>query len=91
VFFVIRIATRQVEVAGIKHDPHGVWMEQIARTMTTSSGYISNDGGSEVTARGVCWNTTGTPTLADSCTSDGTGVGYYASTVTGLGGCDVIY
>ena len=34
VFFVIKIATRQVEVAGIKHEPHGVWMEQIARNLT---------------------------------------------------------
>jgi len=34
VFFVIKLATRQVEVAGIKHDPYGAWMEQIARNLT---------------------------------------------------------
>ena len=34
VFFVIKIATRQVAVAGIKHEPHGAWMEQIARNLT---------------------------------------------------------
>jgi transposase InsO family protein len=33
-FFVMKIATRQVKLAGIKHEPHGVWMEQIARNLT---------------------------------------------------------
>lgn len=60
-------------------------------TTASSGGYVSNDGGSAVTARGVCWSTTQNPTLDDSCSSDGTGVGFFSSTVTGLGGCGIVY
>lgn len=42
------------------------------------------DGGGTVSVRGVCWNTTGTPTTADSKTEDGTGDGAFTSTMTGL-------
>lgn len=34
VFFVIDLATRRVEIAGIRHEPHGQWMEQMARNLT---------------------------------------------------------
>jgi photosystem II stability/assembly factor-like uncharacterized protein len=32
----------------------------------------------------VCWNTTGSPTISDSKTTDGTGTGAFTSSVTGL-------
>ena len=60
-------------------------------TTASSGGYVSNDGGSEVTTRGVCWNTTGNPTTADTCSTDGTGLGFFTSDITGLGGCGVVY
>jgi hypothetical protein len=56
-----------------------------------SGGYVSNDGGSAITARGVCWSTAQNPTLADTCSSGGAGIGYFSATVTGLGGCGVVY
>lgn len=56
----------------------------ITSATATSGGTVTSDGGSTVTARGVCWNTTGTPTIADSKTADGTGVGDYTSSLTGL-------
>jgi len=31
VLFVIDLATRRVELAGIVHQPHGAWMQQVAR------------------------------------------------------------
>ena len=34
VLFVMRLATRQVQIAGIIPEPHGRWMEQIARNLT---------------------------------------------------------
>jgi len=34
VLFVIDIQTRKVNIAGISHQPHGRWMEQIARNLT---------------------------------------------------------
>ncbi|MBI5473844.1 MAG: T9SS type A sorting domain-containing protein [Ignavibacteriae bacterium] len=56
----------------------------ISATFATSGGNVSADGGGAVTARGVCWNTTGDPTISDSYTSDGTGNGVFTSSVTGL-------
>ena len=34
VFFVIDIQTRKVNIAGISDQPHGRWMEQLARNLT---------------------------------------------------------
>jgi putative transposase len=34
VFFVMDLATRRVQVAGIIHNPYGEWMEQVARNLT---------------------------------------------------------
>jgi hypothetical protein len=52
-------------------------------TATVTSEVVSENG-SEVTARGVCWNTTGNPTTANFKTEDGTGTGEFTSTLTGL-------
>ncbi len=60
-------------------------------TTASSGGYVSNDGGSAISDRGVCWSTAQNPTLADSCASGGAGIGYFSATVTGLGGCGVVY
>ncbi len=56
----------------------------IASTTFSSGGNVTNDGGAEVTARGVCWSTAQNPTIADSKTTDGTGSGIFTSSVTGL-------
>jgi len=56
----------------------------LASTTATSGGTISSDGGSTVTARGVCWATTQNPTTANSKTIDGTGPGTFTSNITGL-------
>lgn len=49
-----------------------------------SGGNITSDGGSPVTARGVCWNTSPNPTIANSKTIDGLGTGIFTSNLTGL-------
>lgn len=55
------------------------------QTSATSGGNISSDGGASVTARGVCWNASGNPTINnDDHTSDGTGTGSFTSSITGL-------
>ncbi|RLD49945.1 MAG: hypothetical protein DRI94_09990, partial [Bacteroidetes bacterium] len=41
--------------------------------------------------RGVCWNTTGTPTTSDSKTTDGSGTGVFTSSMTGLSGSTTYY
>jgi uncharacterized protein (TIGR02145 family) len=50
----------------------------------TSGGVITDDGGAEITARGVCWSTSAVPTIADSHTTDNKGAGSFASNITGL-------
>jgi len=56
----------------------------VTTTSAACGGAISTDGGAAVTARGVCWNTSANPTIANSKTSDGTGPGLYTSSITGL-------
>ena len=56
----------------------------ITTTGAVSGGNVTNNGGDEVTARGVCWGTTQNPTLGTSKTSDGKGNGTFASNITGL-------
>ena len=56
----------------------------IAATSATSGGNITSDGGSAVTSRGVCWNTSPNPTIANSKTTDGSGIGSFTSSITGL-------
>lgn len=47
-------------------------------------GNIIDDGGYEITARGVCWSTNQNPTIEGSHTSNGTGTGVFVSNITGL-------
>lgn len=57
----------------------------IAITTATSGGSISTDGGSAVTARGVCWSTSpGVIIALNTKTSDGTGAGSFTSNINGL-------
>ncbi len=58
----------------------------ITRNSAVDGGNITSDGGTPVTTSGVCWNTTGSPTTADSHTSSGTGIGSFTQTITGLQG-----
>jgi hypothetical protein len=56
----------------------------ISYNSASSGGNTISDGGSSITAKGVCWNTTGTPTIANSKTTDGTGTANFTSNLTGL-------
>ncbi len=66
-------------------------MTSIGTTNATGGGQVSSDGGDAVTNRGVCWNTTGIPTISDSRTSDGSGLGSFSSTLIGLSPGNVYY
>lgn len=59
-------------------------ISNIHAVSAASGGDITDEGYSPVTVRGVCWNTNGSPTIADNKTSDGTGTGSFASTLAGL-------
>jgi hypothetical protein len=49
----------------------------------TCGGEVTSDGNDTVT-RGVCWGGGEMPTLSDSYTTNGTGVGVFTSQITGL-------
>lgn len=56
----------------------------ITSTTATGGGTVIEEGGHMVTTRGSCWSTSPAPTLADSCTDNGSGVGDFISALTGL-------
>ena len=47
-------------------------------------GDITSNGGSAVTASGVCWGTSSNPVATGSHTTDGSALGVFASSLTGL-------
>ena len=57
---------------------------EIAITSAKTGGNVISDGGAEVTAKGVCWSTSQNPTLSDSFSTDGIGLGEYLSIINGL-------
>ncbi|PWD98780.1 Ig-like domain-containing protein [Marinilabilia rubra] len=64
------VATKNV--IGIKHNE------------ATCGGNVTNDGGGVITSRGVCWNKSGSPTINDSKTTSGSGLGDFTSTLSYL-------
>ncbi len=59
-------------------------VSNITATSASGGGYVSKDGGSAVTARGLCWSTAQQPKVTDSKSVDGKGMGSFTSTITGL-------
>ena len=59
-------------------------ISSITASTANSGGNISDDGGTPISARGICWATTATPTIANDKTTDGTGTGIFTSNITGL-------
>jgi len=59
-------------------------ISSISSTSATCGGNITNDGGAAITGRGVCWGTTSSPTVTNSKTTDGSGVGVFSSSLSGL-------
>src|SRR4030042_2583000 len=59
----------------------------LSSTAASTGGNVTSDGGSAMTARGVCWSLSSNPTTADSKTSYGSGPGSFVSSITGLTPC----
>jgi uncharacterized protein (TIGR02145 family) len=59
-------------------------ISSITYCSASSGGNVSGDGGAPVTERGVCWSTVSNPTIADSRSSDGAGLGTFTSPITNL-------
>ena len=56
----------------------------ITSTTAKCGGNVTNNGGHNVTARGICWNTMGSPDLTDQYTINGYGNGTFISNMTDL-------
>lgn len=56
----------------------------VTSTTATCGGNVVSDGDATVTARGVCWSTSQSPTVSDSHTTDGSGTGSFTSNISGL-------
>jgi pectin methylesterase-like acyl-CoA thioesterase len=56
-----------------------------------SGGNVTDWGGDTVKVRGICWNTTGTPTIEDSYTENGSGLGAFNSTMYPLSATTTYY
>jgi uncharacterized protein (TIGR02145 family) len=56
----------------------------ISTTTAICSGQVTGAGSSNVTSRGVCWSTSQNPTINDSHTTEGSGLGSFTSYIFGL-------
>jgi uncharacterized protein (TIGR02145 family)/uncharacterized repeat protein (TIGR02059 family) len=56
----------------------------ITGTTASGGGSIAVGGGASISERGVCWNTSPSPTIVNSKTIDGQGTGSFVSSLTGL-------
>ena len=70
-----------------KEDPPTVTtsaVSEVTINSATAGGSVTDDGGADITSRGVCWSSQQLPTTSDNMTNDGTGTGVYTSNITGL-------
>jgi hypothetical protein len=82
-------ATVTVNINDISGDEPAVSTQavtDISPTSTTGNGNITNLGDPNLTAYGVCWNTSGSPTTADNYTDEGisSSTGAFTSSITSL-------
>ena len=56
----------------------------IAETSALSGGTITNDGNASIISKGICWNMSPNPTIANFKTNDGYGASNYTSTLINL-------
>ena len=80
--------------ATVSYDPATLTTTSITTfdaTSATMGGEVTDNGCASVTERGVVYNTTGTPTTADSKVSIGTGLGTFSQSISGLSGNTTYY
>ena len=95
IYYVRAYATNEVGTSygnEIKFVTPSVSIPTVATSQTTnitynsltSGGTVISNGGAEITARGICWCICVQPTINDSYTTDGTGLGVYTSNLANL-------
>lgn len=68
-----------------------VEISSIGFNSATCSSNITSAGGQTILSKGVCWSTSETPTILDSKTEDGMGLGIFSSTLSELLGETLYY
>ena len=66
-------------------------VDNITMTTATVEGNVTNDGGSAVTERGICYSIYENPTLSDSIRRAGTGIGRFTCEMTNLTNATTYY
>ena len=61
-----------------------VGVTNVTTTTAKGRGKVLADGGAPVTERGICWGSSHNPTVANHCSSSGSGTGEYTVNMTGL-------
>jgi uncharacterized protein (TIGR02145 family) len=59
-------------------------ISSITETSAVSGGNITNNGGGEITSRGICWGTSPNPTKAVNLSVNGSGIGSFTGNLIGL-------
>ncbi len=57
---------------------------EITTNSAKGGGEVTNDGGAQVTERGICWSTYANPTLSDNHVAAGEGMGAFTALMNGL-------
>jgi hypothetical protein len=87
---VVKAINRDLTVDGFTAVPPlravSTGVSSVTSTSAIGAGNITSDGGFAVTARGLCWGTSATPTVSGSHSTAGTGTGAFTSAITGLSG-----
>jgi hypothetical protein len=63
----------------------------VTNTTSICGGTVSEGGNAIISNRGVCWSTNTNPTIANSKTNNGAGIGSFTSSISGLVGNTTYY
>ena len=80
IIITLLIAGCNKEKPKVTTDP----VKNITTNSATSGGKVLDDGNADVSVRGVCWSTDQSPTVNNSKTMDGSGIGSFTSNITQL-------
>lgn len=87
---IFQIFLLLVSLIGCKKEEDGVPVLEtnevvsITHVSAITGGRIESDGGAEITEKGVCWSSGYIPTIEDSKTIEGDGMGFFDSKIVGL-------
>jgi hypothetical protein len=87
--FIILIAgckkeNNKINIPTVPHVSTSSEVNTVTSTSAKCGGQVTSDGGTAVTIRGICWNTTTSPTTSDNKEICGSDTGTFICNLTGL-------